>query len=263
MSEQSYYEAESLWDVSRYVTPEESRRFDQVAAMVPASAESLLDVGAGNGVFLSRLRDSRPMRYGGLERSDSARDVAQRELGIELTAGDIANLPFSARSWDVVTSLQVMEHLPNPLFNRAREEMARVANRYVIVNVPFREHRTFNRCPECGTRFPDYYHVRRFTDDTMTTLIPGFVLSRTEVIAKVSRALVSILYEMSWKAIRGSFGAIARCPLCGYARGDAAIGKAVHEPSGGMMGRLRASRLLRWPALPWYREVICLYERAG
>jgi ubiquinone/menaquinone biosynthesis C-methylase UbiE len=260
MSEQSYYEAESHWDVSRYITPEESRRFDQVAAMIPADAGSLLDVGAGNGIFLRRVRGHRPMRYGGLERSESAREVARREVGIDLTAGDIADLPFPSRSWDVVSSLQVMEHLPTPVFDRARKEMARVADRYVIVNVPFREHRTFNRCPQCGTRFPDYYHVRRFTDDTMATLIPGFALRRTQVISKISRSLVSILYELSWKAIRGTFSPTARCPLCGYARNPAGP-STTRRDSSGLAHALRTNPLLRWPALPWYREVICLYER--
>jgi ubiquinone/menaquinone biosynthesis C-methylase UbiE len=261
MSEQSYYEAESLWNVARYVTPEESQRFDQVAAMIPADAASLLDVGAGNGVFLSRVRDRRPIRCGGLERSASAREVAQRDLGIELTAGDIADLPFPARSWDVLSSLQVMEHLPTPVFDRAREEMARVASRYVIVNVPFREHRTFNRCPECGTRFPDYYHVRRFNQKAMATLIPGFALCRTETTSKVSRSLVSILYELSWKKIRGTFSTIARCPLCGHTRTDRTVSGSERNSAAPSATGNRVKRLLRWPSLPWYREVICLYER--
>jgi ubiquinone/menaquinone biosynthesis C-methylase UbiE len=262
MSEQAYYESDALWAVSRYTTSEERLRFDEVAAMIPADVDSLLDVGAGNGVFLHRLRNERHIRCGGLERSVSARDVARRELDIELTAGDIADLPFPSRSWDVLTSLQVMEHLPTPVFDRARHEMARVAARYVIVNVPFKEYRTFNRCPECGTRFPDYYHVRRFTDETMAALIPGFALRQTKVIAKLSRSLASILYELSWKKFRGTFSSTARCPLCAYARDERLTSEGrPNSETTGMVGKLRTSTLLRWPALPWYREVICLYER--
>ena len=44
-------------------------------------------------------------------------------------------LPFAARSFDAVTSLEVLEHLDDPA--AAVREMARVARRAVVVSVPF------------------------------------------------------------------------------------------------------------------------------
>ncbi len=261
MSEVTYYETNSIWDVNRYTTPEETRRFDEVAAMIPADAESLLDLGAGNGIFLRRLFDSRKMRYSGLERSDSARLVAHDELGIDLVAGDVADVPFPDAAFDVVSSLQVLEHLPTPTFDKARAEMARVARRYVIVNVPYKEHRFFNRCPECGTRFPDYYHVRQFIAETMDTLIPGFTLRRTEYTSIISRPLLSILYHLTIKSIRGSFNSIAKCPLCGYSANHASAAPRDSQGMDRVIGGLKTIRLFKWPSFPWYREVICLYER--
>jgi ubiquinone/menaquinone biosynthesis C-methylase UbiE len=101
---------------------------------------SLLDIGTGRGVFLWPLLDAFPalpvtcvdrleyrvadllaVRAGGLER-------------LEAVHADVTALPFAENSFDVVTMLEVLEHIPDT--RRALAEVCRVAQRFVILSVP-------------------------------------------------------------------------------------------------------------------------------
>jgi 2-polyprenyl-3-methyl-5-hydroxy-6-metoxy-1,4-benzoquinol methylase len=101
---------------------------------------SVLDIGSGRGAFLWPLLDAFP----GL--TITALDIlAHRVEGIEaVRAGGVSNLrvaqadvtalPYADASFDVVTMLEVLEHIPDS--TRALDEVCRVANRFVILSVP-------------------------------------------------------------------------------------------------------------------------------
>lgn len=105
--------------------------------------QSLLDVGSGRGVFLWPLLDAFP------ELEVRAIDRARRrfeDLGAVARGGctrlfpsqmDAHRLAFADRSADVVTLLEVLEHLPEP--GKALAEAARVARRFCIVSAPSKE----------------------------------------------------------------------------------------------------------------------------
>jgi ubiquinone/menaquinone biosynthesis C-methylase UbiE len=86
---------------------------------------SLLDVGCGEGEMLRRGVVPAATRTVLFDRS---RDSAAHVIG------SVDALPFASRSFDVVTCMEVLEHLPEPA--AALREMARVARRAVILSVP-------------------------------------------------------------------------------------------------------------------------------
>jgi ubiquinone/menaquinone biosynthesis C-methylase UbiE len=104
---------------------------------------NLLDIGSGRGAFLWPLLDSFPslfvtcvdmldyritdiqaVRQGGIEQLDALK-------------ADVTALPFVEQSFDVVTMLEVLEHIPD--VRRALAEICRVANKFVILSVPSKE----------------------------------------------------------------------------------------------------------------------------
>jgi SAM-dependent methyltransferase len=88
--------------------------------------ESVLDAGCGEGEMLRRHVIPVGVRTVLLDRNP---DTAARVLG------SVDSLPFASHSFDVVTCLEVLEHLKDPA--RAVRELARVGRRAVVVSVPY------------------------------------------------------------------------------------------------------------------------------
>jgi 2-polyprenyl-3-methyl-5-hydroxy-6-metoxy-1,4-benzoquinol methylase len=103
-------------------------------------ARCLLDVGSGRGTFLWPLLDSLP------EMRVTAIDVNQRRVSdlAAVRAGGVSRLSvaqmsaeqmaFAPQSFDVVTMLEVLEHMRNPL--AALKNAVLVARRFVVLSVP-------------------------------------------------------------------------------------------------------------------------------
>lgn len=133
--------------------------------------ESLLDVGCGDGRFLKELHAVfRNKTLCGIDRSERAISLARSSNpGADYRCIDIRDLPM-AEPWDVVTLLEVLEHIPPA---ELPEFMSEVAGRIkpggaLIVTVP---HINQER-PE--------KHYQHFDEGGLTALLSGnFVIDRT------------------------------------------------------------------------------------
>lgn len=135
-------------------------RFQRVLAILEnvlrGGPRRLLDIGSGRGAFLKRLLRAFP------ELHVTAVDVdVERVRGlpnVERLTGrvmDAGTLELDPRSFDVVTALEVLEHLERP--ERAACEALRVTRHSVVASVPSK--------PDAN---PD--HLRLFTPESLSDL---------------------------------------------------------------------------------------------
>ncbi|MGI8593581.1 MAG: class I SAM-dependent methyltransferase [Solirubrobacteraceae bacterium] len=103
-----------------------------------ASPRSLLDIGCGEGVLTSRWAQRLgECRVVGIDLEDAklqAEWATRRQPNLEYRVMRAENLPFSDDEFDVATAIEVLEHVPDPEHTLA--EMARVAERHLLVSVP-------------------------------------------------------------------------------------------------------------------------------
>ncbi len=136
--------SDQIWE-KRFASPFPIRRYahttqyEAILAHVKAG-ESVLDSGCGEGVIPIMLA-KRGIASTGSDLSrpniEHANQLAKSQGVESLTTfleADAERLPFADRSFDVVISSHVLEHLPD--FDQGFRELCRVARKRVIVALP-------------------------------------------------------------------------------------------------------------------------------
>jgi SAM-dependent methyltransferase len=183
LNPKSPYELESSFDRRALQSPDGRRKAQLFAALIPAGCRTILDAGGGTGWATIGLRD----KYHVVTVDSSAKSLSHAS-GATILA-NVEDLPFADRSFDVVISSQVLEHLPDGVLDRARSEMMRVARKYLLVSVPYREalEVRFVRCGFCQHVFHPYYHCRSFTEKDLAELFPQWLMAEWHVFGDLRR----------------------------------------------------------------------------
>ncbi len=113
-----------------------ARFHEQVRRMLPPTAESVLEVGCGEGYSAKALfgDDANIPLFGGDVDLYAAKEANKRFPPMRYMQFDATQLPLSDKCVDATFSLEVLEHLPDPI--AAIREIKRVTRRYALLSVP-------------------------------------------------------------------------------------------------------------------------------
>jgi 2-polyprenyl-3-methyl-5-hydroxy-6-metoxy-1,4-benzoquinol methylase len=95
----------------------------------------VVDIGIGEGFALERMFPANTPAIGLEYRHDKALVASEKLPEVAVVRGDAGVLPFPDRSADLVTSIEVLEHLPG--YEQAVVEMARICRGRLVVSVPW------------------------------------------------------------------------------------------------------------------------------
>jgi methionine biosynthesis protein MetW len=114
--------------------------FRHTAALQVIGEGSVLDLGCGDGILLSRLGKKNPGSCGLDISPEAVKRCAAQGIAAEVFDFSAEALPFPDASFDYVVMLDVLEHVYDPA--RLLSEAARVSRASLIISVP-----NFNSLP--------------------------------------------------------------------------------------------------------------------
>lgn len=166
-----YYEKEA--EYKRFTPSEdgfEVHRVNLVKSLLPKERlRNALDVGCGDGYLCSLYKKMGVERVVGTDLSKNRIDYAKANYGdCEFLQADINNLKFPDGSFELVSAVEVIEHLENP--TEAVKEMSRLSSRYVLITVPYKERLTEIVCPHCLKKSPLDGHIHSFDEGRLVSL---------------------------------------------------------------------------------------------
>ncbi|NJN17844.1 MAG: class I SAM-dependent methyltransferase [Oscillochloris sp.] len=102
---------------------------------VTPAPQRILDAGCGEGFAMQVVFGFTNAALVGLDGSAGALQVASTlNPARRFTAGDLLDLPFPDRSFDLVVCMEVLEHLDDPA--RGLAELCRVSADWLLLSVP-------------------------------------------------------------------------------------------------------------------------------
>lgn len=151
------------------------------ARHVPLRRSRVLDYGCGPGFLLERLL-RRGIQAAGLEFSPEAVARARQRCQGQpafggITLAETVPSPLPAGAADVVFLVEVLEHLPDGYLDATVADVGRVLRPggWVVASTPHDEDIESAKtvCPDCGSIFHPWQHVRSFTARTLERVFAG------------------------------------------------------------------------------------------
>ncbi len=214
-----YYEQEEFWNHDYFNNEIERKRITQTAELIPNDVKSLIDVGCGNGAFINSLSILFPNRFDEIVGIDSSQEALKYVTCTKLH-GSITNLPYENDSFDLVTCMEVLEHLTHYEYIKAISELKRVSKKYILITVPNKDNLELSTvmCSHCSCWFNSHFHMRSFDQDSLKYLFNDCKPTFIKEIGPVNNNLIPHgMIAFLWHFFRKPYpSANAICPQCGY-----------------------------------------------
>lgn len=211
---EGYLDYEQSWARKETIVDrKEAERIRQTLEMIPTDVRTVLDAGCGDGRVSSGLFGcSQVVR---LDVSQSALRLGTNRDGV---AGVLTAMPFRDKTFDLVLACEVIEHVHPKLLPETLREIQRVARKYVLITVPYREMLADAevRCI-CGFVFHKWGHFQVFDERKLRSLYPDCRVKKIAYLGQPKPAAAPVLRKLAQKWAREYAAPDPEtvCPRCG------------------------------------------------
>ena len=150
-------------------------KIEKIIEWIPEDVQKIVDIGCGNGVITNILGSHYDVTA--VDRSEQALESVETK---KLSAS-ADSIPLPDKSFDMVFSSELLEHLNDNLLKGTITEMKRLSRKYVFITVPNDENpdKLSIRCPECKYVYNSPNHLRRFKTSNFPSLFPEYKILKT------------------------------------------------------------------------------------
>jgi ubiquinone/menaquinone biosynthesis C-methylase UbiE len=164
------------FDERKGATAHDERRVREfVISKIPKNANSILDVGCGNGWVAKEFLPKGKQVYS-LDISVTNPSIVRKLYPSEKhfsVAADSFHLPFNDNSFDCVIASEIIEHVFDPA--AFVKELFRVVQSggSLIITTPYKEKIIYYLCVHCNQKTPANAHIHSFDEMKLESLYSG------------------------------------------------------------------------------------------
>ena len=229
----------------------------------PAGVATALDVGCGDGKLTRILAAETGIQIVGFDNSAEALS----RLPLPTMLGDAAAMPFDDGHFDLVFSTDTLEHVPDQTHEQVWSEIFRVANKYVMVGVPFREELldASALCPQCGKSYHVNWHQRSYDLESLHRRAPAGWHVQATVISGESWPEVLPLETQLRRKVLGEWSgwSMAVCPHCGAAGTEPPQARPLPALTAAALGQLVYQSLKERRVWRSHSEILVVYGKTS
>lgn len=155
------------------------RRWSYILSLIEKKYECLMDIGIGHGQFIESA--SRSGMFGRIKGADIRRYSGPLEHLFEFVSYDLTTAPDRNLRSPIVTCMECIEHIPDPLFDQAVANLKVLATQRLIVTVPYSEREPLPK-----------FHHQRFTVRRLVSLFPNSEITLLAYGSSIPWALVDM-----------------------------------------------------------------------
>jgi hypothetical protein len=199
-----------------------SHKLENIFSIIPDDVNTIIDIGCGDGVISNALNEK--YKVVATDRSFNSLKFVKTEK--VQSSADI--LSFPDNSFDMVFSSEMIEHLPDDIFNKSVKEFQRVSKRYIMLSFPNNENigKNLVECTNCQTIFNKSYHLRTLNIHKIDQFLPGYKIKDKFLTGTPIRGYNDILLKIKHTFARPSSWIprhwtpdgrrSAMCPACNH-----------------------------------------------
>lgn len=229
--------------------------------LIPDDVRTILDAGCGNGAVTNDIAES--WSVVGCDISETA----LKNVAAPAVVADLCKLPFPDDSFDLVLASDVIEHLPDEIYEQALREISRVAAKYVLIAVPYREvlEAAYVSCPSCDQRYHAHLHQRVYEEASLHGLMGNqFQIDKMLLSGEHWKYSSTSLPDACYSVAGLDYPfENAICPYCGTRRGAKTVGKGAESFRRKIEAYQAMSVAYGFEPVPPRSEIIALYKKGG